>query len=66
MAKFKHKTNGVILTTENKFVIEQLTKSPYYAPYKKGAGSSKPAESKPAQPEAAADGEDTAGENEEQ
>lgn len=65
MAKFKNKNTGVILTTENKFVVEQLTKSPDYAPYKKGAGSSKPAESKPAQSEEATDGEDTASTNEE-
>lgn len=66
MAKFKNKTTGVILSTENKLVIEQLTKSKDYAPYKKGAASSKPADSNPVQPEAAADSKDTEEENGEQ
>ena len=35
MAQFKHKTNGVILTTNNKDVIEQLKKNAAYTVYKK-------------------------------
>ena len=53
MAQFKNKTNGVILTTENKTVIEQLKKNPDYAPYKK-PGKKNP-DDKQEQPEAGAE-----------
>lgn len=34
MASFKNKETGVILSTENKEVIEQLKKNPAYVSYK--------------------------------
>ena len=52
MASFKNKATGVILTTENKEVIEQLKKNPDYVSCK-APKAAKPA----AEPE-----DDTAGE----
>ena len=52
MASFKNKATGVILTTENKEVIEQLKKNPDYVSCK-APKTAKPA----AEPE-----DDTAGE----
>ena len=66
MAKFKNKNTGVILTTENEFVIKQLSKNPDYAPYKKGAGTPKNAENKSAQSDVTAEIESSTLENEEQ
>lgn len=45
MASFKHKTNGVILTTDNKTVIEQLKKNPDYKEVKKSGKPPAPEQS---------------------
>ena len=44
MASFKNKTTGVILTTENKEVIEQLKKNPDYVSCKSPKASKAAAE----------------------
>ena len=54
MAKFKNKNTGVILTTNNKLVTEQLKKNPDYAEVKrKGAGEAKADSAPDAAPEQA-------------